>query len=129
MKISSAQINEMVAVKVMAWHRVQHGRFLDWMDGDQRTGFYERTDGGEVEERNHWNPAEDIACAFQVVEKLRQSGEYCCIDIHSDHNYSWSVSMKLATDGIKHDPIARTSDESLPLAISLAALRAVGEEV
>lgn len=72
--------------------------------------------------------------AWEIIEKLRP--EYCCITIYSDHDYCWRVSLTPAQDYAHlekpygHTPVAVVDgEESLPLAICLAALEAKGVKV
>lgn len=73
----------------------------------------------------------DIACAMQVFEKLRGSGEWCCLNIFSDFHYIYYVSLTRfdlnEDEESPHEPTIKARDESLPLAICRAALAALKE--
>jgi hypothetical protein len=68
-----------------------------------------------------------IEAAMQVLDKLRHSGEWCCIEIKSDYHYVWWVALTPAerhsTD--PHKPTIAVSGEVLPTVICLVALAAI----
>ena len=67
----------------------------------------------------------DIAAAWEVVEKLRATGEFCCIDVrHPIHEPIECAFYKVASD---HKPLIGVGDTA-PHAICLAALKAIGVE-
>ena len=70
-----------------------------------------------------------ISDAWEVVEKLRH--KCCCIIIDSDHHYVWDVQLRLDRHGSHTDEdwdVWVQSEESLPFAICLAALKTVEED-
>ena len=76
----------------------------------------------------------DIAAAFEIVEKLRESDHWCCLDLHSNYSYAWEFILRVDED---HDPeaphggrkvSARGIAETAPLAICKAALKAVAAQ-
>lgn len=80
--------------------------------------------------------SEDLAAAMEVFQKLRESHKYCCLKIVSDYNYVWSISLTKVqpwprdkdaegNDPYKHEPSVYVTEESLPLAICLAALKTI----
>lgn len=117
------EMDALVAEKVMGWKRCtspmqnrDDPRLLGWDTGNPK--IY----GNEI------LPAfsTDIIGVWYVVEKLRDSGDWCCIAIRSDYSYMWRIEMTphLSTD---HQPTVVVEDEDLCLAICRAALMAVGE--
>lgn len=77
--MTEQQIIEALAVKVMGWEK----RDL------QELGYWYH-EGKVVCRRGNWNPLQNIADAWQVVEKLRQSLSVR-IESHSD---GWYVELK-----------------------------------
>ena len=45
----------------------------------------------------------DIIEAFRIIEKWRNSGEFCCIHIKSDYNYCWRIELTRESS-CKHEP-------------------------
>ena len=73
----------------------------------------------------------DIAAAMEVFQYLRDSGKWCCLNILSDYKYCWTVSLKEETIGTFNPPhrvVISVDDESLPVAICRAALKACDGE-
>lgn len=78
----------------------------------------------------------EITAAWDVWERLRQSGKWCCLDITSDYDYCWRVSLtpsevdpeqkKRANTKLHRPIVVVDGEESAPRAICLAALKAVG---
>ncbi len=117
------ELDALVAEKVMGWERCSSPmqsrddpRLLGWDTGNPN--IY----GTQI------LPcfSTDIKGVWYVVEKLRDSGDWCCITIESDYAYLWAVKMTphLSKD---HRPTVIVEDEDLPVAICRAALMAVGE--
>jgi len=71
----------------------------------------------------------EISAAWSVLEKLRQGFRWCCIDIHSNFHYQWTVSLirNDESENATHTPLITESAESAPSAICAAALRAVAD--
>lgn len=69
-----------------------------------------------------------IKPALKIVQVLRECSAWCCIDIHSDYHYVWTVRLTPAegkdAEGYEHKPKISITDESLPMAICKAALAA-----
>ena len=78
-----------------------------------------------------WNPIHSPADALELLEMLRHSGEWCCLDICSDFHYVWDVRFTPfdPSENAKHDPTVSVTDEELPRAICYAVAKAVGIEV
>jgi len=68
-----------------------------------------------------------ISYAMEVLDKIRASDYWCCIEFYSDHHYIWEVKFTESdwSDDAKHEPIIRISNESLPRAIAEACLAAL----
>lgn len=62
-----------------------------------------------------------IIPAMEVMEKLRESGKFCCLNMQSDYHYMWDVTLTRASL-TPHEISIIATDESLPMAICLAAL-------
>lgn len=81
------------------------------------------------------NYSTDISAAWEVWEKLRSSGKWCCLDIKSDYHYCWTVTLipsevdsrqrkRFKVNGHKPAVIV-DGEESAPRAICLAALNSI----
>ena len=76
----------------------------------------------------------DITQAMNVFNVLRESHQWCCLDISSDYCYMWCVKLtpsfhrRLKDEVDDHKPTVIVEDESLPRAICIAALRSVNYE-
>ena len=64
-----------------------------------------------------------IEAAWEIVEKLRQ--KYCCIKVYSDHAYIYECTTVKDPDDDHDAPIIFDQAETAPLAICLAALKAM----
>jgi hypothetical protein len=127
-ELSGAELDRAVAEHVMGWTRkpngMMHGKAQEVFVDDRDNTYSIRCGCAE-----DFNPSCDIEAAMQVVEKIRQSNEFCCINIHSDHNYVWRVSLiRVESQNASHGVTASATNESLPLAICRAALAAIGSK-
>lgn len=103
-------MDRLIAEKVMGWHaRGFDGKWHDWYDG------YEFVIGW-----SRWHPSSCIFQAWQVVERLRDLGHF--LNVCQRQTVCWAEIETY--DG---DLIDRFKADTAPLAICLAALRAVGE--
>jgi hypothetical protein len=67
--------------------------------------------------------SENITAAMGLFDYLRNTGKYCCLEIYSDYNYCWKVSLTKSELNEEHKPtIVVDGEENLPLAICKAAL-------
>lgn len=115
-------LDALVAEKVMGWVRGKIGP----ADDLSPVWFPQGPDSYWTETVPRFST--DIADAWQVVEKLRQT--HCCLNLHSDHAYAYSCSL-IKNDDDPHEPhsgIGRTA-ETAPLAICLTALLSVGVDL
>jgi hypothetical protein len=73
----------------------------------------------------------DLNLLFEVVEKLRQSGRWCCISIYSDYDFIWQVRFTASADDdtTEHKPSVEISGHDLPASIMEACKAAVGERL
>jgi hypothetical protein len=76
------------------------------------------------------NYSDDIAAAWEVIERIREIDEYWCPDIHWDDddgegNPMWVVSFNYFGEDESQFKVAEAQDKSAPLAICRAALIAV----
>jgi len=66
--------------------------------------------------------------AMHALEALRYTDEFCCIRIHSDYSYVWTVEL-VKSGSERHVPCARIDGfESGPLSVCLAILVALGHK-
>jgi hypothetical protein len=112
------EIDRLVATKVMGWKIYADSagyKFWSINEDDRSRIIYSVTS---------FEPTKDIADAWQVVEKLIDEG----YDINVyNHNKEFNVEINIEEDD-KHLWFYGEAD-SAPLAICLAALKAVGVEV
>lgn len=71
-----------------------------------------------------------IEDAWKLIERLRQKGKHCCIDISSDYNYTWTIKVtESARTNPHHLPTVLYDGEAqLPLAICISILRLHGHD-
>lgn len=122
-EMTGLELREAVAVGVMGWRLttlIPGG--LWWFDGKRPVA--------SVDDPDHEGPPayeSSIEAAFQVVEKMREKG--WCIDFCGWPGQKWEVQIESDEPeslDIDFGPLSFcTADNSLPLAICIAALRAV----
>lgn len=78
----------------------------------------------------------EISQAMAIWQKLRESGEWCCLQIDSDYSYVWGIKLTRADNSAKacHEPTVHLEGDERSLAclaelICVAALQAVGHKV
>lgn len=126
------ELDALIAEKVMGWERGEN-----WLIPPVGTPMRDNNWAAEWDEkgRPHWLPrySQDIEAAWQVVEKLRKDWEYLFINAGN----GWGVECRT-----EHVDISPSNDityqwtestgnihgDTAPLAICLAALKAVGVE-
>lgn len=135
--------------------RFEKGRPVAWDSRTKKPILFKPNDYVVLDKRGHPNTvmylhggpgyelvpeySTNISAAWEVWEKLRFSGKWCCLDIKSDYHYCWTVTLtpsemdrqqRKRFKVAKHEPtVVADGEESAPRAICLAALKAVGEEV
>lgn len=142
----SRKIDELVAERVMGLPRPasmmtyrdaekEEGGRASWF-ALRRPGWFANIDWGDIErekmydERVEWQPdkeySEDIAAAWEVVEKMEDKGYRCDVsNVNPDGEPNWYAKFLKFTKGEFPTYWMERSDTA-PLAICLAALRAVG---
>ena len=146
--IAGRDLDAQVAEKVMGWQRMSWkayhdleraaGRIReDWEDErptltyswhDQSGAMTEQAE--DMDEENGWHPSEDIAAAWEVVEKLHAQGMRG-MALHTEDD-GWRFTIQHPTKGsCGHDHWENNEGiaDTAPLAICLAALKAVGCEL
>ena len=127
------ELDKLVAEKVMGFYNVQLVPLVTDEDKEDYEEDGVKLFGGCGSA--HWmhvpHYSTMIAAAWEVVEKLRK--QMCCLRIVSDHEYLWEVyGIKDPDDSDHENPVIvqwkvyASSEDSAPLAICLAALKAVG---
>ena len=113
------EIDRLVAEKVMGWEEVKENDFIKRPDVD----FIGKAPDRFCEDA--WsilpNYSTDISDAWEVVEQLREKELYVDIDTFAEH---YDVRVVSGPYEVGH-----SLSETAPLAICLAALKAVGIEV
>lgn len=128
--LSDREIAALVAERVMRWSVVRvptiEGGLDEWWSEQTYPLFAIHPEGGQWLMESLYNieskafqPSTEIACAFQVVEKMREQGWR--VEMDSDEE-GWGVSI---LKGVNKEGYADA--ESLPRAICLASLKATGE--
>ena len=112
-------LDALVAEKVLGWHRwdppqsiLHHGLQWYWTDGEAQ----EDSQGISLPSeraKNTWHPSTSIAAAWDVVEKIVQEYRWCDLTFNGT---AWECQINLE----------KCIAPSAPLAICLAALKAVG---
>ena len=114
------ELDEQVALKVMGWHKGDHG--WKWRTEDNSPTYYDITDS-LILDSDPWHPSTDIAQAWKVVEKLGELGFSTMIQFdRGDVNGDVAGSITKSFLSV-HAPFV--TGPSAPLAICLAALKAV----
>ncbi len=119
----SRKIDALVAEKVMGWKReVQDRTIVGYRDGGGKFHIISGLQGVS----NCWNPSTDIAAAWEVVEKMRLMGITVFIGIPGRDDEVGTSFTKRDDVTDEAEEVGSSSAPTAPLAISLAALRAVG---
>ena len=118
--MTNAELNKLAAEKVMGWH--EYGDGILKPDSDEP--LYVNNDFKEVWK---WNPCESIADAWMLLEKLDwfwfQVGRENCDGVR------WDVRTYDDYDCKAEDEINVTCEDTAPLAITKACLKAAGVKV
>lgn len=109
--MDNREISEKIATEIMGWAE----RNSLWV---ANTGWYRSCDGPQIICRvDAWNPPENIAQAFEVVEKMREKGwVYFQLDTHRT---VWTAGFQ--------PRFASAESDTPAMAISLASLEALKE--
>lgn len=111
--MTSAELNALAATKVMGWR-------------DNHCEEFYCTPRCQLGFKSNWRPAEDIACAWVLVKKLRADGWK--LHIRDDASLPHTVYEFFKLRPRSPVGIAYTDGDDA-LGITKAALRAVGQEV
>lgn len=112
-EMSTVERDALVAEKVMGWK-----------DDPYHPSIYWQMDEAHFRSKEEFSPLTSISAAFEVVEKMIESGH--CVKIDFNAGGSWQVEFQdFGPGGEIH---AAQADE-LPEAICLTALKAVGVEI
>lgn len=76
--------------------------FLEWTHDDSESINRYWFDGEGNEVRLEFFSSEDDS-AFHLLKLLRQSGDWCCIDVGTDYHYLWSIKITPGY-GLDNDP-------------------------
>lgn len=130
---AGTDLDNLVAEKVMGWYRKDYretgfakqlerqGKSLhpDWRPAQE---YWYCLENGKDERKASlsWSPSTDIAAAWQVVDRMKD--QYTFMLSYRQHDGDYFVCF---------DPVNRYEEiaDTAPLAICLAALKAVGVEV
>lgn len=124
-------IDELVATHVMGWKKEQTGKLIEWFKyyGEKRYNISYQV--------SIFHPSTNIADAWTVVEKMNDHGYNVCLN--TAHETCGGVRRGEAKSGDLHCNFFKRNDDvwtsnsvyadTAPLAISLAALKAIGVDV
>lgn len=117
------ELNALVAEWVMKWTRLTSpsGDYVPWEDDKRRrhnTHVAARSFAGLME----WSPSTDLATAWEVVEKLRTDNYWIQV---GTCDAGWNVQIGRINKLLQHVTVVA---DTVPLAICLAALKAVGHD-
>ena len=110
------KLDILIAEKVMGWTVDPIGRMY--------TGDIVRHCMG-INMETRFNPSTDIAAAWEVCEKMREGFLVKIEDCYWSSNDDWLCAFYRDTEEEYNEVVTTTA----PLAICLAALRAVGEDI
>lgn len=112
-------IDRQIAEQVMGYHLVEKPYWGEPVPFD-----YWRNDKDEdIETDGNYRPSEIIAQAFEVVEKMIEKGFYFeCHNLKKLYVWGATFSLNGAADWDS------ATDDNLPMAICLAALKATGDQ-
>lgn len=134
-------IDTEVAVKIMEWELLTVGYFgtedetrrqielENWLDkvGIESVGYYWIDVEKDVwMNRQHWNPTENIAQAWQVVNKLLEKFPKLRIIISNLANSEWRCIIMPSHTSV-YTIFKEADEETAPLAICKCALKVVEE--
>jgi hypothetical protein len=71
------------------------------------------------------NYSTNIAHAWLVYEHLRTSGNWCCLNLHSDHHYIWRFTLKCESDHEYNTNSVSVTAKTAPEAIVKVAILSV----
>lgn len=121
--MTEQQIIESLATKVMGW--TKHEVELDMTDGSKQRFFDSwRLKGTEV--AVHWNPLQNIADAWMLIEKLRQ--RYFCevaMTETDDGYWHWMARYIEVLESPYRVKTYKAVEKEAPMAISMAAYKLV----
>jgi Phage ABA sandwich domain len=115
------EIDRLVATKVMGWKILE----IKHTDSGVIGGFYD--DGEKLIGVGEWSPTSDIRVAWQVVEKLRDRYVYMNLT-NNDDSYCCELMEQDLENSSRYFTYYADA-ETAPLAICLAALKAVGVNI
>ncbi len=109
------EMDALVATQVMGWTRDSWVEEDGWYAGVRVHGPWKRD--GVTATTHNWKPSENIAHAWEVVEKMRATNPQRYVSINNSiFDPGWIVWIDSKDNTARH--------ESLPLAICRAALQA-----
>lgn len=116
--MTNNELNKLAAERVMEWELPKDLKyfFVTW-----------EKDEKPVKEDMDWNPCENIADAWLLVEKM--VNKKLSISVRSDKGISFCSVHKEISEDKWMQSLASVSADTAPLAITKACLKAVGENV
>ncbi len=127
------KIDAEIAEKIMGWPSLKLGQMRPlagyWNRHTHIDVRMKRANGDWMGET--WRPTRDIAAAFQVVEKMRERGLHLILNDTMSafrarfFDADWSIDQWVRAP----DPKLTAWEETIPFAISRAALKSIREVV
>ncbi|UAT29475.1 hypothetical protein K7T73_12780 [Bacillus badius] len=117
--MNNREIDRLVAEKVMGWepNLDDDGTVLSYDTEFGNLFFYD-------DNENDWSPSVNIQDAWKVVDEMRANREFR-FELVTTESFSLNYKCRFRLD----DVFVKVVSKSAPLAICLAALKAVGVEV
>lgn len=123
---AGAVLDRLVAERVMGWHDIGDGWWRESAEEHAPQagvgGFSAATHGNSIYAECIFQPSEDIAHAWAVVERIRALG-WLAVDIRSERE-GWSC-VCIRNPRQPSGRVDRATADSAPLAICQAAVRAM----
>lgn len=117
--MNNREIDRLIAEKVMGWEvkEIPSKKFLD------AYVLYKRPNQSNIND-HQWNPSTYIQDAWQIVEKF----DFASVDRITGYGEFYNVTLSVAEEDGTYSEVEAKADTA-PMAICLAALKAVGIEV
>ena len=122
--MDNQEIDRQIAEKVMGWKFIRKfEERLEFQGIIAESFLFQKPCGIQIDVPVVFDPSIDIACAFEVVEKMKELNFKVNIDnIGCEKDWGWYCKFRNFSKGISRAKHADTPE----MAICLAALEAVG---
>lgn len=127
MGMTEQQIVETLATKVMGWRKTDQKHPVYDFEGRYEGDTYWIDDDGDPVMLEHWNPLQNIADAWMIVEKIGSPEEVVrIIKLHDDGRSGYLCSIRTKTSLLKWPRIDFSEEgETAQEAICKAAMKLI----